>query len=547
MMRNLTKIILAAALLIPTLHPQQANAQTKAHALEMRLGSIDSMMETFYLLADRVGRNEEAKQLEKVLKAGTGPNGIQGLDPKRPMGVYGSIGPNGVDSEAVLAVPSLDDEKMLSAITLLASGLGGQVEKGKGGGAHVLNLNQSPFPIYFRFEKKYCWATLRDESIIAPAKLPDPESFLKAQPGSLISLKFDLAGVPEGLRQMAVDQLKEKIAEARDQSPPEETPKQKELRLQIASGIEEGLVAFLKEGGALSVEMGHDKASDEIFASTQLIPKAGDELAKAWNNLTDAETIGGGLVKSGGTLSLSMNLKVPSSLLKSFGAAVEELRNQALEKEKDPAKKELARNMFDAMMPTLKAGKLDFGMALSPSKGDDHQTMLLGMRVEEGAKVEDLVRKLAAVPTQPDGDKVTLDVGKASGIALHKVEQGANSDQGAKDLLGTTPGFFAVRPDAILLGAGPDGFAKLKDAIDSKKGPSPLFACEVAFAHFAKINDRNLPKKKIEDAVKKSFGKDPESDRVKILVESKDGLKLSFRLKTPVLTFFNEMDPNKAN
>ena len=37
-------------------------------------------------------------------------------------------------------------------------------------------------------------------------------------------------------------------------------------------------------------------------------------------------------------------------------------------------------------------------MAFIPSKGDDHLSMLVGLRIEEGAKVEELVRKLAAVP-----------------------------------------------------------------------------------------------------------------------------------------------------
>jgi len=548
-MRIQTGLLLAASLLAMSLLPTQAIAQAKKPALQMRLGSLDSLMETFYLLADKVGRKDEAKQLEQVLKAGTGPDGIQGLDPKRPLGLYGSIGPNGVDSEAVLAVPVLDEEKMLTALTALSGGLGGKVEKGKNGGAHVLNLDQSPFPIYFRFEKKYCWATLRDESIITPAKLPDPEVFLKApQPGSLLSLKFDLSGVPDNLRQLAVDQLREKMSEAKDQAPPEETAKQKALRLQIANGIEEGLISFLKEGGALSVEIGHDKATEELFMGTELLPKPGTALAKSWNNMTNSETIGGSMAQKGTVLALSLNLKVPESLLQTFGTALEEMRDQTLAKEKDSAKKELGKSMFDSMMPTLKAGKLDMGMAFIPSKGDDHLSMLVGLRVEEGAKVEELVRKLAAVPTKPDDDKVTLDVGKLGAISLHKVEPGPNADKDAQELLGNGPGFFAVRPDAVLLGAGPEGMNLLKQGIETKTSPAPLLSLGLSFSQFSRFNsDRNIPRKKVEEAAKKAFGDKPESDRLKLLIESKDGLRATMRLKTAVLTFFSELDPSKVN
>jgi len=546
-MRIRTGLLLTVSFLAMGILPSQAIAQAKKPALQMRLGSLDSLMETFYLLADRVGRKDEAKQLEQVLKSGTGPDGIQGLDPKRPLGLYGSIGPNGVDSEAVLAVPVLDEDKMLTALTALTGGLGGKVEKGKDGGAHVLNLDQSPFPIYFRFEKKYCWATLRDESIIAPAKLPDPEVFLKApQPGSLVSLKFDLSGVPDNLRQLAVDQLKEKMAEAKDQAPPEETVKQKALRLQIANGIEEGLISFLKDGGALSVEIGHDKATEELFMGTELLPKPGTALAKSWSNLTNSETIGGSMAQKGTVLALSLNLKIPESLLQTFGNALQEMRDQTLAKEKDSAKKELGKSMFDSMMPTLKAGKLDMGMAFIPSKGDDHLSMLLGLRVEEGAKVEELVRKLAAVPTKPDDDKVTLDVGKLGAISLHKVEPGTNADKDAQELLGNGPGFFAVRPDAVLLGAGPEGMNLLKQGIETKTSPAPLLSLGLSFSQFSRFNsDRNIPRKKVEEAAKKAFGDKPESDRLKLLLESKNGIRFNLRLKTAVLTFFSELDPNK--
>ena len=204
--------------------------------------------------------------------------------------------------------------------------------------------------------------------------------------------------------------------------------------------------------------------------------------------------------------------------------------------------------MFESMMPTLKAGKLDMGMAFIPSKGDDHLSMLLGVRVAEGAKVEELVRKLAAVPTKPDDDKVTLDVGKLGGISLHKVEPGPNGDKDAQELLGKGPGFFAVRPDAVLLGGGPEGMNLLKESIEAKTSPSPLLAVSLSFAQFSRFNsDRSIPRKKIEEAAKKAFGDKPESDRLKLLIESKDGLRTSMRLKTAVLTFFSELDPSKAN
>ena len=246
-------------------------------------------------------------------------------------------------------------------------------------------------------------------------------------------------------------------------------------------------------------------------------------------------------------MALAINMKIPDSLHQSLAAVLEELRIQALAKEKAPVKKELAQSMFAAISPTLVAGKFDMGMALSPSKGGDRYSMVMGLKVQEGQKVEGLLRKLATAPAKGDENKVTLDIAKVGSVNLHQFEQGAKDDQGAKDLFGTGPGFFAVREDALLIGAGPDGLAQLKQALASKPSPSPLFSCEMGFAQFARVADRNLPREKMEKAAKKAFGKVPDADRLRILMESNNGIKASIRLKTPVLTFFNELDPNRTN
>ena len=88
----------------------------------------------------------------------------------------------------------------------------------------------------------------------------------------------------------------------------------------------------------------------------------------------------------------------------------------------------------------------------------------------------------------------------------------------------------------------------LQQGIETKTSPAPLLSLGLSFSQFSRFNsDRNIPRKKVEEAAKKAFGDKPESDRMKLLIESKDGLRATMRLKTAVLTFFSELDPNKAN
>src|SRR5262245_45522458 len=78
-------------------YPDSVAEQAKKPGLVVRVQSIDELLANVRYLAGLVGQEEQAKQIEGFLKSMAGPKGLEGIDTKRPIGLYGNFGPNGID------------------------------------------------------------------------------------------------------------------------------------------------------------------------------------------------------------------------------------------------------------------------------------------------------------------------------------------------------------------------------------------------------------------------------------------------------------------
>ena len=85
-------------------------------SLVIRVQSIDSLLDNFKYLAGLAGREEEAKQVEGLIKSVAGDKGLEGIDTKSPFGIYGSVGADGFDSSAVGMIPVADETAFLDLL-----------------------------------------------------------------------------------------------------------------------------------------------------------------------------------------------------------------------------------------------------------------------------------------------------------------------------------------------------------------------------------------------------------------------------------------------
>jgi hypothetical protein len=63
-----------------------ASAAPPLPTAELRIRPVNDLLGTLEYAGSVVGQAEPAKQLAALVKAMAGPKGIEGLDPKRPLG-----------------------------------------------------------------------------------------------------------------------------------------------------------------------------------------------------------------------------------------------------------------------------------------------------------------------------------------------------------------------------------------------------------------------------------------------------------------------------
>ena len=532
------------ALLVALVAPMApvAAAEAKTPPLLVRLASIETLTRQFFLLAEKVNRKAEAEQLKNALQSVTGPGGIQGFDPSKPIGIYGSIGPNGLDSTGVILVPASDETAMLAALKKLAGVIGGNLVEAKGKGLHTLNLDQSPFPIFLRFTKGYCWATLKDEAPLADSALPDPAKLLQAPAGSVARLHFDLAAVPENLRITAVEALKQSIAMAREKAPADETPAARTFRLQMSDMMEGGLIQFLKEGGALDLEMGLDEKTEDLRLEARMETIENSSLGKAMEAMGSGPSIGRAVSGYGKTLSLSSYVMLPPDLRKAVVGVLEEGFAKAKNSDAGDSEKKMIAEVIDAIMPTLKSGVFDSGVALIPSKKEGLHTAALAFRVKDGAKVEGVIRAAVKQLGEKLEGKVKLDVATYAGVKVHEI---SGNDSKAREMLGDGPAFLAVRNDMVLITAGPEALALLKDMASVAPVTGSMMQAELGLASIVKLGDSNVPKELVRKASAKAFGDKAGIDRARIEVTSGKGIGLKVTANLAILEFLTMLDPSR--
>src|SRR5262249_36740488 len=102
---------------LPTaVHPAPLPEGGKKPGLVVRLQPIDELLANVRYLAGQINQEDLAKQMEGFIKSMAGPNGLEGIDTKRPIALYGNFGPNGFDSTAVLLVPVADEKAVLDLL-----------------------------------------------------------------------------------------------------------------------------------------------------------------------------------------------------------------------------------------------------------------------------------------------------------------------------------------------------------------------------------------------------------------------------------------------
>jgi hypothetical protein len=529
--RFLTGLAGLCLLLSAAAPARAADDKPTAPTFFVRTKSIENLVADAKYLAEVADKADDFKMWEGVYKSMLKGNSLEGVDITKPIGAYGFLGANIIDSTVVVLLPVADEKALLDFLATKDI----KPEKDKDGVYSVMVPNV-PETVYFRFANKYAYVTLKDKENIAPKALLEPGKVLPNNPTSVLSMTVDIDKIPAELKKVMIGQSANQIAGLKDKKQEGETDAQHRLRIAMADEAADFVKTLVNDGGELTLSWDVDRAKGDLSMSLSLTGKPDTKLSKHFADLGAAKSVGAGLIGKDSALNGLVHLSLPERVRKAMEPAIDEGFKKALENEKDKDKRDAAEKFFRAIAPSLKSGEYDLGVDLRGPSAKGQYTLVGALKIQDGAAIDKTFKDI--VKTLPEQDKkgLQLDAARAGGVSIHKID-GGQLPPNFKEVFGDGPVFFALRDDALMVALGDGALEALKDALAGKPGPSQPLRLEASVDRVWKV----LPKdqqKLVEEASKKAFAQKPGADKVTVVLEGGRSLKLSFKAKAGVVAFF---------
>src|SRR5437773_1305819 len=176
MIARISPYLACVCLVVGASATRAADARDQAPAFTLQIRSLDRVLEDAKYLATLAGKEEEAKQLDGLVKARIGPKGLEGIDTKRPLGMYSVLRRN----VNVALLPIASEEAFLA----LLENLNIKASKEEGG-IYAVTPENLPVPIYLRFANGYAYVTSPSKTALDKDNLLDPATILPRDDGNL--------------------------------------------------------------------------------------------------------------------------------------------------------------------------------------------------------------------------------------------------------------------------------------------------------------------------------------------------------------------------
>lgn len=502
-------------------------------AVILRLASLDHLRGDLRYLAEVVGEAEKAKQLDELIKSKLGEKGLQGIETKKPIGLYGWVGAFGIDSKAVFMVPIADKKAFLD---LLSDTLDAKPEKG-GDDVYTMNVEKVPAPVYFRFANDYAYITARDKDVLDKDKLLAPAVVLPAGQVGTTALTVNVDEIPDDLKEKALAVIENHFAGLKDKEMAGHTEAQKKLRDAAVDELSAHVKSLFNHGGETTLRLDLDRKAGELSLTASVAGKSDSPLANAIRNLGQIKSATAALVHAKSALRGELNVRLPEKLRALLPPALKDAEKQALAHAKNEKEREVLNTLIKGIMPTLKAAELDTAIDVQGPNDKGIYTILGGIKIKDPAALEKSMRETAArFPKQ-----FSLDAENVNGVGIHRLNEEKDLKPGARRTLGENPIYFAFRDNVLLLGAGDKGLSALKGALTATPATGKLMELQVALARLVPLFDDPTQ----ADVARKVFGDNKDGGRVRLTVEGGKALTLHLVVEAKLFDYVNRVEKAK--
>jgi hypothetical protein len=303
----------------------------------------------------------------------------------------------------------------------------------------------------------------------------------------------------------------------------------------------------IAEAADLRLDVDVNDQSKEVNVNFSIAGKPQSGLAKSIQSLGNLKSPLAGMLPPGAAFQGGFHFVLPENLHKAFENVIQEASAKSVAGIQDPEKKKQAQALFDALMPTAKAGEYQAVAAVLGPK-DKHYAFLAAIKLKNGLKLGSTIHDLIAdaakqVPASEKG-KIQLDFDSVGTTKIHRFEAPnvAAIESLIKDTGGARNLYVAFRDDALLAALGKDSLPALKAALAKTDAvaSTPLFY-DADAARMAKWLARTPQQQELAKKILAAG----ENSRIRFHIEGGESLRASVRTNFNVIEYLMRVTDQK--
>jgi hypothetical protein len=503
-------------------------AQAPKPAVEVRVKSVNALMEGFLFLGEAVNKADQIKQGVEFLKTQIDDKtGLEGLDPARPWGLYAVMTKDVIDSPVIVMLPLLDRETFLTMLTERFK----LEPKKEENDIYKLDVPSVPVPVFFRFTKDQVLVTIVNPTNLN-AKNIIPEKVFFAEPmTSLVSAQVNFANLPAEVKKIVFGQWELQANDGAKRARDGETPAQTLLRQWVLKETLPALDMILNQGDKLTLALNVNSKEwkGQLGLQAEFTGLPGTALAKQLAALGTRPGVSLPTSSKTALLRFGANLGLPEGMTKSFAPVLDALLEEAIANAKKDEQIP-AKFVLDALKPTLAAGELNAQALILPGAKSSQTEILAAIKTVKGTEIEKLAKNAANFVPAKDG-VFEFDLKTVEDVKLHQIR--SIRDTAMQPIFGTNTVQLGTSDDKILVAISTQDDLLAKVAPVKNQVHSPLIL-EMNLANLAiKLNTEDVSKR-MREVYEEVFGfssaKVSLEDVAKLELTGGKSLKLDFRI-----------------
>lgn len=462
--KSMLRMAAAAALLIVPLG--HALAQVKP-VVVVSISSVEDTLADVAYITKAAGAEDSGRMAMVLGNALT-----NGIDKKKPIGIYISPQQGGGDFVGVAFVPVTD----LKTVLLTHKDTIGEPKDAGDGVQEVTAQGRS---LYIKEQKG--WAFVAQEKEHLTALPADPAALLGNLPKDYtVAAKVSIANIPPELKKMVVDEINAGFERGLENNPGPFDPELQRAQM-------DNFVKMFDELDEVMVGYAIDAPGKRTYFDINVTAREGSNVAKQLSMLADTKSSFTGFLLPNAAATLNFSQTMLKNDIDQSVTLLKGMRTNALKEiDNDPnldapqrgAAKEVVGSLLDVVVKTVEEGRIDGGAVLMlDAKSIDFAA---GMLVADGKAVEDSFKRLVDLAKdEPDFPTVKLNSGSHGGITFHNITAPVpEEEEEAREILGDKVNIvLGTGPKAVYFAFGKNAESLLKQVIDksaqngSKKVP----------------------------------------------------------------------------